>query len=47
MKEVRFRIDIRKKFTVRIVRCWSKLPREAVDVPPLEVFNSEASGNLI
>ncbi|KAK4825066.1 hypothetical protein QYF61_023070 [Mycteria americana] len=38
-KEGRFRLDIRKKlFTLRVVRHWPRLPREAVDAPSLEVF---------
>ncbi|KFO57831.1 hypothetical protein N302_12283, partial [Corvus brachyrhynchos] len=32
---------IRKKFfTVRIVRHWNRLAREAVDTPSLEVFKA-------
>ncbi|KFQ40951.1 hypothetical protein N332_14617, partial [Mesitornis unicolor] len=41
MKEGRFRLDIRKKFfTVRVVRHWHRLPREAVDAPSLEAFKT-------
>ena len=35
-KEGKFRLDIRKFFTVRVVRHWKKLPREAVDTTSLE-----------
>ena len=32
-------MDIGKKyFTVRVVRHWSRLPREVVDAPSLETF---------
>ena len=32
LKEGKFRLDIRGKiFTLRVVRCWSRLPGEAVD----------------
>ncbi|KFV12590.1 hypothetical protein N339_10124, partial [Pterocles gutturalis] len=50
LKESRFRLGIRKKFfTVRVVRHWHRLPREAVDAPSLEVFKArldEALSNL-
>ncbi|KFV12060.1 hypothetical protein N340_00333, partial [Tauraco erythrolophus] len=51
LKEGRFRLEIREKFfTLRVVRHWHRLPREAVDAPSLEVFKArldEALGNLV
>ena len=47
LKEGRFRLDIRKKFvTMRVVRPWNKLPREAVDAPSLEVFQARLDRGL-
>jgi len=47
MKEGRFRSDIRTKFfTLRVVRHWNRLRREAVDVPSLEVFKDRLDGAL-
>ena len=44
-------MDVRGKFfTERAVRCWNRLPREAVDAPSLQVFKvrlDEALGNLV
>ncbi|KFQ72052.1 hypothetical protein N335_00677, partial [Phaethon lepturus] len=39
LKEGRFRLDIKKKrFTMRVVKPWHRLPREVVDAPSLETF---------
>ncbi|PKU37849.1 hypothetical protein llap_11848 [Limosa lapponica baueri] len=47
MKEGRFRLDIKKKFfSVRVVRHWNRLPREVVDAPSLEVFQTRLDGAL-
>jgi len=33
-------------FTVRVVRQWNRLPREAVNAPSLEVFKARLDGAL-
>ncbi|KFZ67919.1 hypothetical protein N338_06357, partial [Podiceps cristatus] len=51
VKEGRFGLDIRKKFfTMRVVKHWDRLPREAVDAPSLKVFKARvdrALSNLV
>lgn len=41
LKEGKFRLSIRKKFSsVRVLRHWSRLPREVMAVPTLAVFKT-------
>jgi len=44
----KFRLDIQKKksFSARAVRQWHRLPREVVESPSLEVFQSRVDGAL-
>jgi len=47
LKEGRFRLDIRKKFfTMRVVKHWPRLPREAVAAPSLALFKARLDGAL-
>jgi len=46
-KAGRFRLHVRKKFfTMRVVKHQTRLPREAVDAPSLEVFKARWDGSL-
>jgi len=45
LEEGRFRLDIREKFfTVRVMRHWNRLPREAVNAPSLKVVKARLDG---
>ena len=47
LKEGRFRLDLRKKpFTLRVLRPWPRLPREAVAAPSLAGFQARLDGAL-
>ncbi|KFQ68279.1 hypothetical protein N335_06794, partial [Phaethon lepturus] len=40
-------LNLRKKFfTMRVVKQWTRLPREVVDAPSLEVFKARLDGAL-
>ncbi|KFR08250.1 hypothetical protein N306_06479, partial [Opisthocomus hoazin] len=47
LKEGRFRLDIRKRFfTMRVVKHWNRLPKEAVAAPSLAVLKARLDGAL-
>ena len=45
-KEGKFRLDIWKFFTVRVVRHWKKLPREVADTTSLETSRARLAKAL-
>ena len=46
LKEGRFRLDIRTKFTMRLVRHWNRFPRDVVAAPFLETVKAKLYGAL-
>jgi len=47
LREGRCRLEIRKKFfTMRMVKHWNRLSREAVEAPSLETFKARLDGAL-
>jgi len=47
LERVQRRPDMSKKFfTIRVVKLWNRLPREAVEAPSLETFKARLDGAL-
>ena len=47
LREGGFRVDLRKKFfTMRVVKHWNRLPKEAVEAPSLEILKVRLDGAL-
>jgi len=40
LKQRKFQLNRRKNFTLRVTEPWSRLPREAVESPSLEIFKT-------
>ena len=47
LEEGKFRLATGKKFfTMKVVRCWNRMPNEAENAPSLEVFKARLDGAL-
>ncbi|KFV78341.1 hypothetical protein N308_11969, partial [Struthio camelus australis] len=51
LKQRKFHLNLRKNFfTVRVTEQWTRLPREAVESPSLEIFKTRLDvilGNML
>jgi len=46
LKQRKFRLNMRKNFTLKMAELWNRLPREVVEAPPLEIFKP-CLGNVL
>ena len=46
LKDGRFRLDMKKFLTIRVVRCWHRLPRRVVGALYLETLKVRLDGAL-